>query len=60
MLPDTLHTVGKKAMVKRSVFVPKKLWDDAKTLADADPEGKNISIVVRELLERYVKRGGRR
>lgn len=59
VLPSTtLSAVGKKPMVKRTVFVPEKLWDEAKALAD-DAES-NISTVVRELLERYVKRGGKR
>jgi hypothetical protein len=57
----TVRAVVKKPMVKRTVYVPPKLWDDAKDLADSDPEGINISIVVRRLLEGYVKKeGGKR
>jgi len=49
----SLSDVGKPAMVMRSIRVPLKLWEAAKTRADA--EEKDISQVVRELLERYTK-----
>lgn len=56
----TLSGVGKKAKVKRTFYVDEALWEKAKAIADADPRGKNISDIVRELLEGYVKRGGKR
>ena len=49
----TLADVGKKPMVMRSIRVPIKLWEAAKE--QADTEEKDISQVVRELLERYVR-----
>lgn len=49
---DTVDPVGKKPMVMRSIRVPLKLWNAAK--GKADEEEKDISQVVRELLERYV------
>lgn len=49
---DTVDPVGKRPMVMRSIRVPLKLWESAK--ARADEEEKDISQVVRELLERYV------
>jgi hypothetical protein len=51
----TLPNVGGKPnMVMRSFRVPAKLWEAAKTAADEREE--NISDVIREALERYVKR----
>lgn len=50
---DTLATVPKPKMVIRSLRVPLKLWDEAK--ARADERDENISDVIREALERYVK-----
>ena len=44
-------------MVMRSIRVPLKLWAAAKALADEREE--SISDVVREALERYVKKGKR-
>lgn len=49
---DTVSAVAKRPMVMRSIRVPLKLWEKAK--AKADVEEKDISQVVRELLERYV------
>jgi hypothetical protein len=49
----TLLPVPKRKMVIRSLRVPLKLWDDAK--ARADERDENISDVIREALERYVK-----
>lgn len=46
---------GKPNMVMRSLRVPEQLWADAK--AKADERQENISDVIREALERYVKRG---
>lgn len=54
---DTLAPVTKKPMVMRSIRVPLKLWTAAKTLADEREE--NISDVIREALERYVRKGKR-
>lgn len=67
MPPDTAvaTTVGlvpKKPMVKRTFYIQEEVWEDAKRLASADPRpgGANISDIVRELVEDYVRRGGRR
>lgn len=49
----TLPDVGKKPMVMRSIRVPLKLWEAAKDRADT--EERDISEVVRTLLERYVR-----
>lgn len=46
---------GKPKMVMRSLRVPESLWIAAK--ATADKRQENISDVIREALERYVKRG---
>jgi hypothetical protein len=54
----TLRRVAKPSMVMRSIRVPLKLWEAAK--ARADEREENISDVIREALERYVKKGGRR
>lgn len=51
---NTLRTVAKPPMVMRSIRVPEKLWAEAK--AKADEREENISDVLREALERYVKR----
>lgn len=53
-MSDTLPRVGKPKMVMRSLRVPEKLWDAAREKADEREE--NISDVLREALERYVKR----
>ena len=53
----TLRPVAKPPMVMRSIRVPLKLWTAAKALADEREE--NISDVVREALERYLKKGKR-
>lgn len=65
MPPDTAATtsvrpVPKKPMVKRSFFIQEEVWEDAKRLASEDPRpgGANISDIVRELVEDYVRRGG--
>lgn len=41
-------------MVLRSVRVPLALWNEAR--AKADERGESISDVVRDALERYVRR----
>lgn len=51
---DTVRRVAKPPMVMRSIRVPAKLWDEAK--AKADEREESISDVVREALERYVKK----
>lgn len=45
---------NKPPMVMRSLRVPVKLWEAA--LAKAAERQENISDVIREALERYVKR----
>lgn len=50
----TLRRMAKPKMVMRSLRVPEKLWEQAK--AKADERQENISDVIREALERYVKR----
>lgn len=61
-IATTVRPVPKKPMVKRSFFIQEEIWEDAKRLASEDtrPGGANISDIVRELVEDYVKRGGRR
>lgn len=49
----TLPRMSKPAMVMRSVRVPLRLWNEAK--AKADEREENISDVIREALERYVR-----
>lgn len=51
---DTLTRVAKPRMVLRSLRVPLKLWEEAK--AKADERQENISDVIREALERYIKK----
>lgn len=52
--PATLRRVAKPPMVMRSIRVPLRLWNEAREKADEREE--NISDVIREALERYVKR----
>jgi hypothetical protein len=52
--PGILTRVPKPVMVIRSLRVQLKLWEAAK--AKADERDENISDVIREALERYVKR----
>jgi hypothetical protein len=54
----TLKPVSKPPMVMRSHRYPKKLYEAAMKLAAEREE--NLSDVLREALERYVKKGGRR
>lgn len=57
-MPDTLRPVpNKPTMVMRSLRVPLPLWEAALRVAAERQE--NISDVVREALQRYVKRYGR-
>ena len=49
----TVPPVAKPNMVMRSIRVPLTLWTDAK--AKADERGENISDVLRDALETYVK-----
>lgn len=53
-MTSTLPRVSKPKMVMRSLRVPEKLWEAAK--AKADQREENISDVIREALERYVRR----
>jgi hypothetical protein len=53
-MTTTLRRVSKPKMVMRSLRVPEKLWEAAK--AKADQREENVSDVIREALERYVKR----
>jgi hypothetical protein len=53
MTSTSLGGVPKPNMVMRSIRVPLALWEAAKTKASERDE--NISDVVREALERYVK-----
>lgn len=56
-MPDTLRPVpNKPTMVMRSLRVPLPLWEAALRVAAERQE--NISDVVREALQRYVKRYG--
>jgi hypothetical protein len=55
--PTTLPPVGKPTMVMRSIRVPLALWNAAR--AKADEREENISDVIREALQRYVKRGSK-
>jgi predicted DNA-binding protein len=52
--PGTVRRVPKQPMVMRSIRVPERLWNEAK--AKADDAGESISDVVREALERYLRR----
>ena len=54
---DTVRPVGKPTMVMRSIRVPARLWAAAREVADQREE--NISDVIRDALERYVKRGAK-
>lgn len=48
------EAMTKPNMVMRSLRVPETLWEQAK--AKADERQENLSDVIREALERYVKR----
>lgn len=50
----TVRRVPKQPMVMRSIRVPERLWNEAKSKADEREE--SISDVVRDALERYVRR----
>jgi hypothetical protein len=54
MTSASLLRVAKPPMVMRSIRVPLRLWNEAK--AKADEREENISDVIREALERYIKR----
>lgn len=51
---STLRRMSKPVMVMRSLRVQLRLWEQAK--AKADEREENLSDVIREALERYVKR----
>lgn len=46
--------MAKLPMVMRSVRVPENVWNEAK--AKADERGESVSDVVREALERYLRK----
>lgn len=50
----SVRRVPKQPMVMRSIRVPERLWKDAK--AKADEREESISDVIREALEKYVRR----
>lgn len=52
--PERIAPVPKPNMVIRSLRVPETLWTAAKE--KADERGENISDVIRDALERYVKK----
>lgn len=54
MTSDSLRRVAKPVMIMRSLRVPESLWEAAR--AKAEERQENISDVLREALERYVKR----
>lgn len=54
MTSGSLPRVAKPVMIMRSLRVPADLWEAAK--AKADERQENISDVIREALERYVKK----
>lgn len=54
MTSGSLPRVPKVPMVMRSIRVPERLWNEAK--AKADERGESISDVIREALERYLRR----
>ena len=53
-MTTTLRRMAKPKMVMRSLRVPESLWEAAK--AKADEREENISDVLREALEKYIKR----
>lgn len=56
MTSRRLRRVAKPPMVIRSLRVPAKLWAAAKEIADEREE--NLSDVLRDALERYVRKNG--
>lgn len=48
----TVPPVAKRPMVMRSIRVPLALWERLKAKADEDE--KDVSQVIRELIERYL------
>lgn len=50
----SVRRMAKPPMVMRSIRVPLRLWNEAK--AKADEREESISDVIREALERYVRR----
>lgn len=51
--PDTVRRMAKPPMVMRSIRVPEDLWERLK--ARAVVEQKDVSQIVRELIERYLR-----
>lgn len=56
MTTSSVSPVSKPKMVMRSQYVPLKLWEKAKAVADANEQ--NISDAVREGLELYIEKRG--
>ena len=52
--PDKMRRMAKPPMIKRTYYVPKTLYELAMEKAAENEE--NLSDVIREALERYVKR----
>lgn len=52
--PDKIRRMAKPPMIKRTYYVPKALYEAAMDRAEEREE--NLSDVIREALERYVKR----
>lgn len=52
--PGSLRRVAKPPMVMRSIRVPAKLW--AAAMEKAAEREENLSDVIREALERYVRK----
>lgn len=52
--PDKLRRMAKRPMIKRTYYVPETLYEAA--MAKAEEREENLSDVIREALERYVKR----
>lgn len=54
MTSPTIRRVAKPKMIMRSLRVPEKLWAEA--MAKAEEREENLSDVLRDALERYVRR----
>lgn len=52
--PDKMRRMAKPPMIKRTYYVPKTLYEAAMEAAEEREE--NLSDVIREALERYVKK----
>lgn len=52
--PDKIRRMAKPPMVKRTYYVPLKLYDAV--VAKCESEELNVSDVIRDALEEFVKR----